>query len=118
MLFGLFPAFQASRVDLRAAMTASGSGAVAGASSRRPQRVLVVAQMALGVTLLVGAGLLVRTLDHLMRLNPGFDETEVFTASLSLQDARYETSDRVVPLFERTLEDIRGAGHPERRSPA
>jgi predicted permease len=107
LFFGLFPAFQASRVDLRSAMVGSAGTAVAGASNRWPHRALVVAQMALAVTLLVAAGLLARTLDHLTRLDPGFDDAGVLTASLSLQDARYQTGDRVVRLFERTLEDLR-----------
>src|SRR5262249_30959121 len=59
--FGLFPALQASRVDLRSTLVESGSGAIAGAARSWPRRVMVASEVALGVMLLVGAGLLVRT---------------------------------------------------------
>src|SRR5207248_5776531 len=81
--FGLFPALQASRVDLRAAM---GVTTVVGTAHRWPRRVMVLAQVAMGVVLLVGAGLLLRTFDGLMRLRAGFDATNVMSATLSLQD--------------------------------
>src|SRR5207247_11115134 len=88
--FGLFPALQASRVDLRAAM---GITTVAGTAHRWPRRVMVLAQVAMGVMLLVGAGLLLRLFDHLMRLRAGFDAAHVMTAPLALQDALYPTAD-------------------------
>jgi predicted permease len=69
--------------------------------------VLVVAQVALAVVLLVGAGLLVRTFTYLQRLNPGFDGTNVVAASVSLQDARYSTATRVTQLVDRTLSQSR-----------
>jgi predicted permease len=107
IVFGLLPAFRASRVDLRAAMTESGGTAVAGAASGWPRRMLVVAEVALGVALLVGAGLLVRTLAYLTAQKPGFDGTNVMTASLSLQDARYASTDQINRLFDDTLDCIR-----------
>ncbi|PYR57046.1 MAG: hypothetical protein DMF91_20450, partial [Acidobacteria bacterium] len=101
--FGLFPALQASRVDLRTAM---GMTTVAGTAHGWPRRVMVLAQVAMGVMLLVGAGLLLRTFDHLMRLRAGFDATNVMSATLSLQDARYATADRINHLFDATLDRI------------
>ena len=67
--------------------------------------------MALGVVLLVGAGLLIRTFAHLRGLNPGFDAQNVITAQLSLQDARYATSQAVNRLFDRSLARIRDYPH-------
>ena len=106
IVFGLAPALQASRVDLRGALIDSGA-TIAGAARSWPRRMMVAVEVALGVVLLVGAGLLIRTFDHLMRQRPGFDATHVTTATLSLQDARYEASDRIVPLFDRTLAAMR-----------
>jgi len=103
--FGLLPAFQASRVDLRAAM---GVTSVAGTAHRWPRRLMVGAEVALGVVLLVGAGLLLKTFDRLMHQRPGFDSTHVMSATLSLQDARYATAERVNQLFDRSLEGMRG----------
>ena len=64
--------------------------------------------------LVFGAGLLVRTLQRLTQLKPGFDATHVITATLSLQDARYETNARVNQLFDRSLDGIRQVPGVER----
>ncbi|HEX6973464.1 MAG TPA: FtsX-like permease family protein, partial [Vicinamibacterales bacterium] len=106
VLFGLVPALHATRLDVQAAMAESGARSVAGAANRWPRRVIVVAQVALGVVLLVGAGLLFRTFSHLRHLEPGFDPNGVTTVSLSLQDARYQTGERVVRIFDETLRRI------------
>jgi predicted permease len=101
--FGLVPALQASGVDLRHTLVESGGTSIAGAARSWPRRIMVTSEVALGFVLLVGAGLLIRTFDHLMGLRPGFDSTNVMTATLSLQDARYQTGERVVQLFDKTL---------------
>ena len=104
---GLAPALQAVRVDVRSALEAAGSRGVTGGRRRMGRKALVVVQLAFGVTLLAGAGLLLRTLEHLHRLEPGFDGKGVLTASVSLHDARYRTSERVSWLYDRTLQRIR-----------
>jgi predicted permease len=80
---------------------------VAGRSSRWPRRLLVAGEVALGVVLLVSAGLLVRTFLHLRGLNPGFDPSNVVVGHVSLQDARYAAAVRVNQLFDQSLEQIR-----------
>jgi predicted permease len=107
VVFGLAPALQASSLDVRAGLGEAGARAVAGGSSRWPRRVLVVAEVALGVVLLVSAGLLVRTFMHLRDLAPGFDEANLAIASVSLQDARYAEPIAVQQLFDQTLRRIR-----------
>lgn len=106
ILFGLYPAMAASRLEIRAALGEAGRG-VAGSRNPWPRRLLVASEVALGVVLLVGAGLLIRTFAHLRGLNPGFDAQNVITAQLSLQDARYATSQAVNRLFDRSLARIR-----------
>jgi predicted permease len=107
VVFGLVPALQASRVNLRETLVESGSNAVAGAARSWPRRALVVVEVALGVMLLVGAGLLLRTFEHLMNLRAGFDSAHVMTATLSLQDARYRSAAKVNQLFDRTIDNMR-----------
>jgi predicted permease len=107
VLFGLVPALQARRVDPRETLVESGTRTIAGSARSWPRRAMVVAEVALGIVLLVGAGLLIRTFDHLMRLPPGFDGTHVTTATLSLQDARYQTRERVNTLFEQSIARMR-----------
>ena len=107
VLFGLVPALHASRVDVQAALAESGTRAVAGGHSRRSRSLLVVGEVAMGVVLLVSAGLLLRTFVHLRSLSPGFDPSSVTAATISLQDKRYEDPVKVNRLFEETLERIR-----------
>jgi predicted permease len=106
LLFGLYPALVASRLEIRAALSEAGRG-VAGARNPWPRRLLVAGEVALGVVLLVGAGLLIRTFAYLKGLNPGFDARHVISAQLSLQDARYATNERVNRLFEQSLARMR-----------
>lgn len=107
MVFGLVPAWQASRLDVQAALSEGGSRSIAGGSRHWSRRALVVAEVALGVVLLVGAGLLLRTFLNLRQLDPGFNPEHLTTASVSLQDARYQTSASVVQLVDQTLERLR-----------
>lgn len=107
LLFGLVPAIQATRLDVQAALAEGGTRSVAGGARGWPRRLLVVAEVALGVVLLVGAGLLARTFAHLQSQAPGFDPRQIKTVSASLEDARYEQHERVAQLFERSLERIR-----------
>ena len=101
--FGLVPAWQASRIDVQRGLADGGSRSIAGGSRHWLRRTLVVAEVALGCVLLVCAGLLIHTFAKLSRLNPGFDPNGVTTASVSLQDARYKTSDRINALFDDSL---------------
>ena len=107
ILFGLVPAIQATRLDLQAALSEGGTRAVAGGAKGWPRRLLVVAEVALGVVLLIGAGLLIRTFMYLQTLPVGFDPTNVVVVSASLEDARYEKHENVEQLFARSLERLR-----------
>ena len=103
ILFGLVPAVQATRLDVQAALAEGGTRSVAGGAKGWPRRLLVVAEVALGVVLLVGAGLLTRTFMHLQSQAPGFDPRQIKVTSASLEDKRYEQHERVQQLFERSL---------------
>lgn len=107
VLFGLVPALQTSRLDVQAALTETGTRGVAGASSRWPRRVLVIGEVALGVVLLVSAGLLIRTFIHLRDMAPGFDESNLITASVSMQDARYRDAAAIARVFDESVTRIR-----------
>src|SRR6266545_6871775 len=107
LVFGLAPAIQASRLDVQAGLSEAGTRSVAGTANRWPRKILVLSEVALAVVLLVSAGLLVRTFVHLLKQDPGFDTTNLVTASVSLQDARYTDPARVNYLFEESLRKIR-----------
>ncbi|HVW08168.1 MAG TPA: ABC transporter permease [Bryobacteraceae bacterium] len=107
ILFGLAPAAQAMRVDIRDALLEGGSFGFAGTRSHWLRRGLVLTEVSLSLVLLIGAGLLLRTLLYLQHLDPGFDGTGVVTVSASLQDARYADSEAVNRLYRETLDAIR-----------
>ena len=106
VVFGIAPAFHATRLDVQRGLASGGGRTVAGSGSHWGRRLLVVSQVALAMVLMVGAGLLVRTFTHLRGLNPGFDASGVSVATASLQDARYGTNVQVSELARRTLEHI------------
>lgn len=106
IVFGLFPALEATSVDLRSSLSEGGRGA-AGSRRQWKRQVLVFAEVALGVVLITAAGLLIRTFAGLMNRDPGFDPNHVMSASLSLQDARYSTTAPGVRLFRESLNGIR-----------
>jgi predicted permease len=106
LLFGLLPALRASAVDPRAQLIERGGTGGRG-EQRWPRRLLVVGEVALGVVLLTGAGLLIRTLGHFQEIPRGFDGTNVMTATLSLDDTRYASAPRADHLFAASLERIR-----------
>ena len=107
ILFGLVPAIQATRLDVQAALAEGGTRSVAGGAKGWPRRLLVVAEVALGVVLLVGAGLLIRTFMYLETLPAGFDPANVVAVSASLDDARYAEHENIEQLFGRSLERLR-----------
>ncbi len=106
VVFGLAPALETTRLDIRAVLLEGGRG-TPGGRQRRLRQVLVGGEIALGMALLATAGLLVRTLEYLQGIDPGFDARHVLTAQLSLEDARYRTSASVDGLIRKSLDRIR-----------
>ncbi|PYT83914.1 MAG: hypothetical protein DMG40_02185 [Acidobacteria bacterium] len=99
VLFGLIPALQASKSDVNDAFKESGRSTSGGMRHQRLRRGLVVAEMGLSFLLLVGAGLLMRTLVSLQRMDPGFRADNVLTFGLSLPQALYN-GQRSAQFFE------------------
>ena len=105
LLFGALPALRVRRVDLRSSIAAGSHTVVQGSS--RLRQLMVSGQVALTIVLLGGAGLLIRTLIHLESLPKGFDATNVITAQLSLDDARYRDAASFQNLLERSVAEMR-----------
>jgi putative ABC transport system permease protein len=106
VLFGLVPAIQISRLDIRSVLVESGRG-IASGRGRHLRNVLVAAEVALSLVLLVAAGLLIRTMDYFHGLNAGFDSRNLLVAESSLLDARYEDRDSITRLYDDALARIR-----------
>ena len=86
---GIVPAISASKTDLAEAVKEGGRGATIGRLRGRLRNTLVVAEVALAVMLLVGAGLLIKSLVRLQGVNPGFQTDNVLTAKMVLASNRY-----------------------------
>ena len=106
LLFGLVPAWQVTRLDVQHALVEGGSRSIAGGAHHWTRRALIVAQVSLGVVLLVSAGLLLRTFVNLQSVSPGFRPDGLTTARVSLLDARYPSPVEVTNLFTKTLERL------------
>jgi len=107
LLIGVLPAFEIPRLALRPAMARNSSEARAGRARTHLRQALIAGEMMLTVVLLAGAGLLIRTLVHLMTLPPGFDATNVMTAQISLDDARYHDPQKFQQLLDRSIEAMK-----------
>jgi putative ABC transport system permease protein len=107
IVFGLVPALKASNPSVYESLKASERGATAGLSLQRMRGLLVVAQMALTLLLLVGAGLLIKSLHRLQRVDPGFDPRNLLTANIMPPRNKFYIQDENRSrLFQRILEEV------------
>jgi len=98
ILFGLFPAFAASRTDLNSSLKESSNRSGTGFRQGKARSVLVISEVSLALVLLIGSALLIRTFIALHGVNPGFDAHNVLTMEMSLTGARYEKTAGVAQL--------------------
>ena len=105
LLFGVLPAWRVSQVDPSSAMRDSSRTATAGRSHHRLQNSLVIVQTAIGLVLLIGSGLLIRSFVQVLRVDPGFDRQNVLTAYINLPDNRYSTMQQI-QFYEQLLSRI------------
>ena len=107
LAFGLIPALQASKQDLRESMQET-SGSTASPYARRLLSGLVVIEVALALVLLVGAGLMTRSFSKLLQVNPGFDPNNVVAARVLLPTTKYQRATQV-RFYEDVIERMRRA---------
>ena len=106
LLFGVVPALQASRQNLRGTLHESGTRTTAGIGGRRIRGALVVAEVALSLVLLIGAALLLRSFSELRVIDPGFNPANVLTMQMSMTGGRYDTTESQHNLFRNAIERI------------
>jgi len=110
VLFGLTPALQASKLNLNDSLKEGSRGASGGARHNRVRSALVVAEVALSLVLLVGAGLTIKSLASLLKVDPGFKADNTMTMRIALLGSKYP-ADRQIAFFEevnRRVESLEG----------
>src|SRR6266567_3240365 len=107
ILFGAGPAFASSEGDLNQALKESGRSGGPGIRHRHVRSILVVAEAALALILLVGAGLLARSFSLLSKTDPGFSTQHLLTLSLDLPEAQYHRGEDVLAFYQRAIERLK-----------
>jgi predicted permease len=100
LLFGLTPALQASKINLAAALKEGARGLAGGQRSNRVRSVLVIAEVALSMVLLIGAGLMIKGLARLLEVDPGFKPGRALTMNIALPGSKYSTANQQIAFFE------------------
>src|SRR5262249_55814882 len=106
VIFGLAPAFQSSRPDINTSLKGVGASVGAGLRRRHSRSLLVVAEIALSLMLLVGAGLMIKSFVRLQEVDPGFEPESVLTAEIGLPRAKYADGQKVAAFHDQLLERL------------
>ena len=114
LAFGMIPAWNASRAARRDGTPGVARGATAAPTVSRSRSTLVIAETALALTLLVGAGLLLKSFTRLLAVDPGFDPRSVLAFQVSLPESRYPNGDRLTAFYRELLPRL--AALPDARS--
>lgn len=107
VLFGTAPVWQLFKADLNQSLRDGGKGLHVARSGRRALSALVVAETALALMLLVGAGLLIKSFIRLQQVDPGFNPRDVLTAVVTLPLANYPERNQIAPFYDQLLERVR-----------
>ena len=107
LIFGIVPALQTSKPNLTETLKEGTAGAGGSARRQRLRSALVVAEVALSVALLIGAGLLIRSFWRLQHVNPGFTTDGLLTMGITLPGSRYPTGEHAWAFYERLLSSVR-----------
>ncbi len=107
LIAGVLPALRLGRGDLTRALKQGLGRTDADSGGTRTRSILVVAEVALSLMLLVGAGLMIRSFQKLQGVNPGFDSHQVLTMTAMVSRAKFPLPDQQISFFERTLQRLR-----------
>ena len=106
LLFGLAPALRTLHVDLVDSLREGGQNATVGPRRQRLRGTLVAVEVALAVVLVIGAGLMIRTLAALGDIDLGFNPDRVLTMRVTIPASRYRTNENVVNFFDELQERV------------
>jgi putative ABC transport system permease protein len=106
VISGLLPAFHSSKSDVHEELKEGGRGNTGGQSRQRLRSIFVVAEVALSLILLVGAGLMVKGVRSLLVVNPKLDSQTILTMVVNLPESKYKAAPQKVAFFDRTLRQL------------
>jgi predicted permease len=106
MLFGLLPAWQASKTDLQTTLEQGRRVSGPGVAKQRFRQLLVVFQISLAVMLVIGAGLLMKSFWRLRNVDPGFKPANVLSLGVTLPQSRYGNQQQINTFFSQLIERI------------
>jgi putative ABC transport system permease protein len=107
IVFGMVPALEAAHFNLQESLKEGGKNIGGSSRSHRFRNVFVVTQVALALVLLIGAGLLIKSLKKLQTVDPGFNPNGLLTMRVSLPALKYDTDPKTIDFFNKALEQIR-----------
>jgi putative ABC transport system permease protein len=105
--FGLVPAWQASQTQVQETLKEAGRSATSTVAQHRLRGVLAMTETALALILLVGAGLMMKSMYRLLQVNPGFQSDRVLTMEMDLRTAQYSESPARINFWQQVLEKVR-----------
>ena len=106
VLFGLIPALQSANPDLNRALKDATRGSTGSIAGKRTRSILVTAEVALSLLLLIGAGLMIRSFMLLQQVNPGFNPDNLVTSTLSLSRSKYPEGRQQAAFFQDALQRL------------
>ena len=106
IVFGLAPSFQAARTNLNDVLKEAGRGGGEVSRRLRLRNLLVVSEFALSLVLLIGAGLMVKSLFRLQEVKPGFDAANLLTMRIALPSSKYETFNQSHAFFQQLFDRL------------
>ena len=106
IVFGLAPALRATNADLNETLKEGGRSSGASASANRLRSILVIAEVAMAVVLLIAAGLLIESVMRLRNVNPGFNAGNQLTMNVVLPNAKYPKDEQVVDFYRQLSERL------------
>lgn len=106
-IFGLAPAVRSAKSDIHLQLKEGSAGAGTAASHRRLRAVFVVAELALSLVLLAGAGLMMKSLHLLLSVSPGFQPERLLTMEMDLRTAQYAKDPAIINFWQNVLDRVR-----------
>lgn len=107
LIFGLAPAVRSAKSDIHLQLKEGSAGAGTAASHRRLRAVFVVAELALSLILLAGAGLMMKSLHLLLSVSPGFQTERLLTMEMDLRTSQYDKDPAIINFWQSVLDRVR-----------